>query len=146
MVAKSLATLGVVRYVVKEEDALVAFGVGQVVYSGTIFVGLWWVTRGHRSAAPPSAPSTINHMDTASFLPLPLKRIDNRFFDPAVTTLGWALTKQSMVKQLLTEGDKLAVGKFGSSEDMGAYGVALNYGAVSSLLHFLRLFVSSSFA
>ncbi|KWU43849.1 hypothetical protein RHOSPDRAFT_5013, partial [Rhodotorula sp. JG-1b] len=44
-----------------------------------------------------------------------------RYFDQAVLETGWALTKQSVVKQLLTEGDKLAVGKFGSEAEMGGF-------------------------
>lgn len=98
-----------------EADALLAFGVGQLVYSATIWAGLAWVSA---STGPWQHSTTIG-----------LRRVDGRLFDPAVTTLGWALTKQSVVKQLLTEGDKLAVGKFGSATDMGGYAVALNYGA-----------------
>ncbi|GAA6037745.1 hypothetical protein JCM8097_002320 [Rhodosporidiobolus ruineniae] len=143
---KALAMLAVVRSV-REEDALIAFGAGQFVYSATIWAGLVWVTRGHGAAQPQETEEKGGWA--------PLQKVEGRYFDPEVTRLGWALTKQSVVKQLLTEGDKLAVGRFGSREDMGGYAVALNYGSLvarvlclpleeSSRLYFSSLSASSS--
>ncbi|TNY24114.1 Rft protein-domain-containing protein [Rhodotorula diobovata] len=128
VLAKAVGTLATVR-AVSEADALLAFGVGQLVYSATIWAGLAWVSA---STGPWQHSTTIG-----------LRRVDGRLFDPAVTTLGWALTKQSVVKQLLTEGDKLAVGKFGSATDMGGYAVALNYGSLLARIVFQPLEESS---
>ncbi|BGP43212.1 Oligosaccharide translocation protein rft1 [Rhodotorula kratochvilovae] len=126
---KAVATLVAVRSV-SEDDALLAFGIGQLVYSATIWAGLAWVV--------PAAPAPARQGEGRG-----LRRVDGRLFDPAIMTLGWALAKQSVVKQLLTEGDKLAVGKFGSSADMGGYAVALNYGSLLARVVFQPLEESS---
>lgn len=52
----------------------------------------------------------------------------SRHLDPSTLRLTWALFKQSVVKQLLTEGDKLAVTYLSPISDQGGYAVALNYG------------------
>lgn len=115
---KAVATLAAVRLVVpNESDALLAFGIGQLAYSLTIWIGLYRITRNLGSSASPSW----------RILPRRQKP-SGRYFDQAILETGWALTKQSVIKQLLTEGDKLAVGKFGSEAEMGGYAVALNYG------------------
>lgn len=119
---KAIGTL-VTVWSVREKDALLAFGIGQLVYSLTIWAGLAYIVP-TRQAAPGASKEPAA---SSSFFGL--RQVDGRYFDPAITHLGWALTKQSVVKQLLTEGDKLAVGRFGSSADMGGYAVALNYGA-----------------
>ncbi|GAA5990437.1 hypothetical protein JCM10908_007372 [Rhodotorula pacifica] len=141
---KAVATLAVVRFV-REEDALLAFGVGQLAYSTTIWAGLAYITR-----RLPSSSSLIR-------VRIERQPPTGRYFDPAILETGWALTKQSVIKQLLTEGDKLAVGKFGSSAEMGGYAVALNYGSLiarvvfqpleeSSRLYFSSLAAASSTA
>jgi len=45
-----------------------------------------------------------------------------------VIRLSIALSQQSLVKQMLTEGDKVIVSRITSIEDQGGYAVALNYG------------------
>ncbi|GAA5827863.1 hypothetical protein JCM11251_007709 [Rhodosporidiobolus azoricus] len=130
IMGKAVATLAVVKWVT-EEDALVAFGVGQLAYSGVVFAGLFWITRGYTAR---TAPTTVKKVDQDE---------EKKRFDPALLSLSWALTKQSVVKQLLTEGDKLAVGKFGSGEDMGGYAVALNYGSLIARILFQPLEESS---
>jgi hypothetical protein len=45
-----------------------------------------------------------------------------------IPKLAYALTKQSFIKQVLTEGDKLIVSRISPIEDQGGYGLALNYG------------------
>ncbi|GAA6051397.1 hypothetical protein JCM3770_000498 [Rhodotorula araucariae] len=127
--AKAAGTLVAVRSV-SETNALLAFGVGQLVYSATIWAGLAWIVPASSTSRPQRTVSGFH-------------RVDGRVFDPAITTLGWALTKQSVVKQLLTEGDKLAVGKFGTSADMGGYAVALNYGSLLARVVFQPLEESS---
>ncbi|GJN93799.1 hypothetical protein Rhopal_006857-T1 [Rhodotorula paludigena] len=133
---KAIGTL-VTVWSVREEDALLAFGIGQLVYSLTIWAGLAYIVP-TRQAAPGASKEPAA---SSSFFGL--RRVDGRYFDPAITDLGWALTKQSVVKQLLTEGDKLAVGRFGSSADMGGYAVALNYGSLVARILFQPLEESS---
>ncbi|GAA5888358.1 hypothetical protein JCM6882_008591 [Rhodosporidiobolus microsporus] len=140
VMVKALVTLAVVKRV-SEADALVAFGAGQLAYSATICAGLAWITRGY-SARPDPSNSSSSSAAAAVKTPAPSAAPDPRF-DPALLSLSWALTKQSAVKQLLTEGDKLGVGKFGSGEDMGGYAVALNYGSLIARILFQPLEESS---
>jgi oligosaccharide translocation protein RFT1 len=66
------------------------------------------------------------------------------YFDSNLTKLGWALTKQSLVKQVLTEGDKFVVTRFGKSDqDLASYAVALNYGSLVARIIFQPLEESS---
>lgn len=112
MLTKATGTLVTVR-IVSEDEALLGYGIGQLVYSLTIWAGFAWILRSSTLTQSPS---------------LSLRKVYGRFFDQGITELGWVLTKQSVVKQLLTEADKLAIGRFGSTADMGGYAVALNYG------------------
>lgn len=99
-----------------ERFALLSFGVGQLVYGGVLLLGLGWSVG---KKVEWSWPRKVEG--------------EKAYFDPATTELSWALTKQSFVKQFLTEGDKIVVGRLSKVEDQGGYAVALNYG--SSLLH-----------
>ncbi|BGP35138.1 Oligosaccharide translocation protein rft1 [Rhodotorula toruloides] len=127
MLTKAIGTLVTVQ-LVSEEEALLGYGIGQLVYSLTIWAGLAWILRSSTSTQTPS---------------LSLRQVDGRFFDREIMELGWVLTKQSVVKQLLTEADKLAIGRFGSTADMGGYAVALNYGSLVARLLFQPLEESS---
>ncbi|BGP19859.1 hypothetical protein JCM10213_003168 [Rhodosporidiobolus nylandii] len=129
---KAVATLAVVRSV-EQEDALLAFGAGQLVYSASIWAGLALLL--YRFSPTAAAATPVGGVG--------ISRVEGRYLDPEIKELGWALTKQSVVKQLLTEGDKLAVGRFGSSEDMGGYAVALNYGSLIARILFQPLEESS---
>ncbi|GAA5882337.1 hypothetical protein JCM3774_005074 [Rhodotorula dairenensis] len=126
---KAVATLGAVR-LLSEPDALLAFGIGQLAYSTTIWVGLYFITRAIGGPGPLS-------------LRIKPQPPGGHYFEPAVLETGWALTKQSVIKQVLTEADKLAVGRFGSSADMGGYAVALNYGSLIARVVFQPLEESS---
>lgn len=108
---KSVATLAAV-FVGGERAALLAFGVGQAAYGATLLLGFWW--RVGAELPRPTDASAVNE--------------DDGRYDPEVMSTSWALTKQSLVKQLLTEGDKVAVGRLSKVEDQGGYAVALNYG------------------
>lgn len=60
-----------------------------------------------------------------------------------VLHLAYALTKQSVVKQVLTEGDKVIVSRISPVEDQGGYGLALNYGSLVARILFQPLEESS---
>lgn len=45
-----------------------------------------------------------------------------------MVSLAVANTRQSVVKHLLTEADRIAVGRISPLEDQGGYAVAMNYG------------------
>ncbi|KAI7893872.1 Rft protein-domain-containing protein [Mucor mucedo] len=49
-------------------------------------------------------------------------------FDPALLYLGITMTKQSLLKHVLTEGDKMLISILSSKEDRGVYAFVVNYG------------------
>jgi hypothetical protein len=49
-------------------------------------------------------------------------------FDPQLLALAMANTIQSVVKHLLTEADRIAVGRICPLDEQGGYAVAMNYG------------------
>lgn len=49
-------------------------------------------------------------------------------FDPSTVSLAVANTRQSLIKHVLTEGDRITVSRISPLEDQGGYAVAMNYG------------------
>lgn len=107
-----------------EKFALLAFGVGQAVYGAALLGGFWWSVG--RTAQRWSLRKVV--VETADG-----KGEEKVLFDRRIKKLSWALMKQSLVKQFLTEGDKIVVGRLSKVEDQGGYAVALNYGSSSVL-------------
>ncbi|GAA5960962.1 hypothetical protein JCM3765_007557 [Sporobolomyces pararoseus] len=132
VVTKALTTLLALNSL-DQTKALEAYGWGQLVYSLTLFIGLEYSTRKNSNDKnwKLKARKSDDKMNNGSY------------FDKEIKTVGWALTKQSIVKQVLTEGDKLAVSKFGNSQDLGTYAVALNYGSLVARIIFQPLEESS---
>ncbi|SPO36994.1 related to nuclear division protein Rft1 [Pseudozyma flocculosa] len=124
---------------------LLAFGIGQVCYGLAILLVYtqWFLRRfGHRatfgiyavrgdrgSQAAASDAATQDTTKLAAARP-------SDYFDPATLALCWSMTKQGLLKHVLTEGDKLAVAKFASLEDQGGYALASNYGSLVARLLF----------
>jgi oligosaccharide translocation protein RFT1 len=50
------------------------------------------------------------------------------WFDRTLLNLSLTLTKQSMLKHVLTEGDKMLVSALSSDRDQGVYALVVNYG------------------
>lgn len=126
VVGKAIGTLITVRYG-GEGFSLLAFGVGQIVYSSTLWVGFYFAVGSKRprqnwGLVKVEIDGEKEHVPKAAY------------FDAEMKELSWALTKQSFVKQLLTEGDKIVVGRISKVEDQGGYAVALNYGKRAYIL------------
>lgn len=123
---KSVATLLAIA-LGGEKVALLSFGVGQAAYGATLLVGLWAVVG--RQAGMTWVPKAVKN-DKIQGTDGRDTKAESTYFDDDIKRTSWALTKQSVVKQLLTEGDKIAVGRSSKMEDQGGYAVALNYGAL----------------
>lgn len=48
--------------------------------------------------------------------------------DRKLSRLSMTMTGQSVIKHILTEGDKMVLSFFSPLEDQGGYAIALNYG------------------
>jgi len=55
-------------------------------------------------------------------------RQEQFYFDAALLKLSMTLTAQSLLKHVLTEGDKMMLAKFTQNEELGVYAFVLNYG------------------
>ena len=49
-------------------------------------------------------------------------------FDSVQTRLAVVNTRQSFIKHLLTEADRIAVGRISPLKEQGGYAIAMNYG------------------
>ncbi|KAG8897505.1 Oligosaccharide translocation protein rft1, partial [Tulasnella sp. 417] len=64
-------------------------------------------------------------------------------FEPKLLRLSIAMTSQSFIKHILTEGDKFAVSMISTLEDQGAYAIASNYGSLAARIVFQPIEESS---
>ncbi|RUS15442.1 Rft protein-domain-containing protein [Endogone sp. FLAS-F59071] len=61
------------------------------------------------------------------------------WFDPYLLNLATTMTKQSLLKHLLTEGDKMLVSALSSARDQGVYAFVVNYGSLIARILFQPL-------
>ncbi|CAO3622189.1 unnamed protein product [Cunninghamella blakesleeana] len=68
----------------------------------------------------------------SSLFPRKLKSVDGKvyWFDPTLKALGSTLTKQSLLKHVLTEGDKMLISALSTDADQGVYAFVVNYGSL----------------
>ncbi|KAK0558299.1 Oligosaccharide translocation protein rft1 [Tilletia horrida] len=143
VMAKGVATLAWMMAPIgppsdKISRGLVAFGLGQAAYgAATLFVFLSAQAReggwaGIKSALLPArtASAQKTHQRAGAF-------------DAPTISLTWVLVKQSLLKHVLTESDKLAVARLGSLSDQGGYALASNYGSLVARMLFQPLEESS---
>lgn len=55
------------------------------------------------------------------------------FFDRELLNLSKTLTSQSLLKHILTEGDKMMMTAFAAETDQGVYAFVVNYGKVTNI-------------
>lgn len=65
-------------------------------------------------------------------------RIASQYFDVSSLHLSLTMTGQSIVKHILTEGDKIILSWYSPLQDQGGYAVAVNYGEHRSRLGCFR--------
>lgn len=110
--AKSVTTF-VVLYFGSADLALVGFALGQLVYS-LVMLAAYVVYLGFAPLQPKKISSSsglLAHVDQDTL------------------HLSFTMTLQSLVKHVLTEGDKLVLSWFSPLRDQGGYAIAVNYGA-----------------
>ncbi|KAJ3562537.1 hypothetical protein NP233_g9508 [Leucocoprinus birnbaumii] len=135
--AKSVVTSLVLLYDVRKVDgqgklALLAFALGQFAYS-LACLAVYVEYFGANRLRP-----YVSQKDSY---------LDSRLFRLSAT-----LTWQSIVKHVLTEGDKLILSWFSPLQDQGGYALAVNYGSLIARIVFqpieevMRLYFSKTFA
>lgn len=128
VIARAITTLLFVLYG-RERYALLAFGAGQLAYALTLCIRYSWHYRGTVAVHESSTKQLVSLYQTER-LSLTILTCRNTS-SKDVTKLAYALTKQSFIKQVLTEGDKIIVSRISPIEDQGGYGLALNYGTLT---------------
>ncbi|KAG0173287.1 Oligosaccharide translocation protein rft1 [Apophysomyces sp. BC1021] len=110
---------------------VLAFAIGQLVYGLTMALGYsgYFLLR------------TNTRSDAMSLLPRKLRSADGRtyWFDDQLLSLASTLTKQSLLKHVLTEGDKMLISALSTDEDQGEYAFAVNYGSLVARILFQPL-------
>ncbi|KZS96744.1 Rft-1-domain-containing protein [Sistotremastrum niveocremeum HHB9708] len=114
--AKTLVTLAILL-IADPKWSLVAFALGQLAYGLSILVT--FVLDGELPNYWPRKITRGKHGESHSL-----------YFDPTLLGLSLAMTKQSLVKHVLTEGDKFMVSRFSPLSDQGGYALASNYGSL----------------
>ena len=79
----------------------------------------------------------IYKSESSTFKPRKLK--NDTYFDPSTLKLSWSFTKQSLVKQLLNEGDKFIMSLLASASTQGIWAIVLNYGSLIARILFAPL-------
>ncbi|KAI9631315.1 hypothetical protein KEM48_014492 [Puccinia striiformis f. sp. tritici PST-130] len=100
------------------DAGLLGFAIGQLTYSLSLCIG-FWSTLFHCSSERNLYPRQVDNSSLSIGL--------DSWIHAADYSLCWALTRQSIIKQFLTEGDKLIVSKICPIANQGAYALAMNY-------------------
>ncbi|RCH80354.1 Oligosaccharide translocation protein rft1 [Rhizopus azygosporus] len=77
----------------------------------------------------------------SSLLPRKIKDDERReyWFEKTLLHLGITMTKQSLLKHVLTEGDKMLISVLSTDRDKGVYGFTVNYGSLVARILFQPL-------
>ncbi|KAI8381124.1 Rft protein-domain-containing protein [Radiomyces spectabilis] len=101
---------------------VLAFAVAQLAFGLTMaigYVGFFFVQVKQQ------------RIDKHILFPRKLVAADKTYwFDAKLLSLAMTLTKQSLLKHVLTEGDKMLISVLSSDEDQGIYAFVVNYGSL----------------
>ncbi|ORX57072.1 Rft-1-domain-containing protein [Hesseltinella vesiculosa] len=135
VVLRCLVTFALTLYGAKlatSQYSLLAFALAQFVYGVVLAVGyvgffllkVWRQDISLTSLFPRKLVSTSG----TSF-----------WLDESLTALGSTLTKQSLLKHVLTEGDKMLISALSTDRDQGIYAFVVNYGSLVARILFQPL-------
>lgn len=113
-----------------------AFALGQLAYSSVVFFSYvyqmgyptFWPTR-----------LTTQQSSNAATSRSTFYRIASRYFDISSLRLSLTMTGQSIVKHILTEGDKIILSWWSPLDGQGGYAIAVNYGSLVARIVFQPL-------
>lgn len=149
---KTITTLSIIIFGSRtgKDWALLGFSIGQLVYGASLAIGLWrnrkktqHVSTKQISFCPKwlltQSESDSKLQTSSSNSDTKIKSNEHLKDHPLGTTnftLICALTQQSVLKQFLTEGDKMLIGRICPIAHQGAYALALNYGSLVARIVF----------
>ncbi|PLW23776.1 hypothetical protein PCASD_08724 [Puccinia coronata f. sp. avenae] len=136
---KTVTTLFVVLlgYRLGRDWGLLGFATGQLAYSLSLTICFWAPHFASPSDHPERTRLALFPRQIAESQIRPTKSF---FLDSWVAkadfSLCYALTRQSIIKQFLTEGDKMIISKICPIAHQGGYALAMNYGSLIARILF----------
>ncbi|KAI8347338.1 Rft protein-domain-containing protein [Blakeslea trispora] len=119
VVLRCLITFGLTLYFAGNEKlSILAFAIAQLVYGFTMMIGYLGYFLYKEKSVGKLLPHKI------------VEKEDSYWFDKVLLHLGLTMTKQSFLKHVLTEGDKMLISVLSSSQDRGVYAFVVNYGSL----------------
>jgi len=109
--------------------SLLAFAFGQLLYSTTMFAK--YLTYFGLKAMQPKLSSVSGYNLSLALILISKVTFFRSFWahiDYEAFKLSTTMTLQSLVKHVLTEGDKIIISWFSPLQDQGGYALAVNYG------------------
>ncbi|KAK9685218.1 Oligosaccharide translocation protein rft1 [Basidiobolus ranarum] len=112
---------------------ILSFAIAQLCYSSILLFGYLRYFLSH--PFDPSLTETSLSNRVRQLLPRPIIRTihdhpTEQYVDPDQAKLGLTLTKQSLLKHVLTEGDKILTSWLSIPYDQGIYAFVFNYGSL----------------
>ncbi|KAG2213426.1 hypothetical protein INT47_009100 [Mucor saturninus] len=119
VILRCLVTFGLTLYFAGNDKlGILAFAIAQVVYGMVMMIGY-------------GGFFIYKEKSIGRLIPHEIVEQERRYlFDPALLYLGITMTKQSLLKHVLTEGDKMLISILSSKEDRGVYAFVVNYGSL----------------
>ncbi|MBW0464372.1 hypothetical protein O181_004087 [Austropuccinia psidii MF-1] len=130
-VFRTVATLTVILfgYYNNYDWALLGFSVGQLAYASSLLVGFWGIPLATCLDASSTVNLSFGAVSQSQNHPVGAYSI-SPWIDSSDLSLCYALTRQSIVKQFLSEGDKMIIARICPIAHQGGYALAMNYGIV----------------
>lgn len=117
VILRCLVTFSLTLYFAGNDKlGILAFAIGQLVYGLIILVGYTGFFLYKEKSIQRLIPHEIVEQER------------KYWFDKPLLYLGITMTKQSLLKHVLTEGDKMLISILSSKEDRGVYAFVVNYG------------------
>ncbi|CAO3690407.1 unnamed protein product [Rhizopus stolonifer] len=128
VILRCLVTFGLTLFG-KPEYSVLSFALAQFVYGSTIMLGYFGYFMYKEKSLNNLLPRKIKDDDKKS----------EYWFEKTLLHLGITMTKQSLLKHVLTEGDKMLISILSTDKDKGVYGFVVNYGSLIARILFQPL-------
>ncbi|CEP11554.1 hypothetical protein [Parasitella parasitica] len=121
VILRCLITFGLtLHFAGNEQLSILAFAIAQFAFGLTMMVGYLGFFLYKEKAIQKLLPQKITDDEKKS----------SYWFDKSLLNLGITMTKQSFLKHILTEGDKMLISVLCSMQDRGIYAFVVNYGSL----------------
>ncbi|GLD92269.1 hypothetical protein PINS_up000802 [Pythium insidiosum] len=118
-------------------DGLLCYGLAEIAYASTLVAVFTWFFAGKLQSNREANAVAVHHM--TELLPGRVGKDDGNAVEPELMKLLGPLGVQSLVKYLLTEGDKWVLSLFTTLEQMGVYGIVFHLGSLVPRIVFFPL-------